>query len=98
MRHYGHTCSTVNKSLCGTNGVFSRDTPGLRDLSHSAPYIHNGQFDTLEDVIELYRTTSTLERARALRNGADELAGIALAPSDVSPLAAFLRSLNEDYQ
>jgi len=53
---------------------------------------------TLEDVIELYRTTSTLERPRALRNGADELAGIALAPSDVSPLAAFLRSLNEDYQ
>jgi cytochrome c peroxidase len=73
-------------------------TPGLRDLSHSAPYIHNGQFDTLEDVIELYRTTSTLERAHVLRNGADDLAGIALARSDVSPLVAFLRSLNEDYQ
>ena len=73
-------------------------TAGLRDLSHGEPYIHTGQFDTLEDVIEFYRTTSGLQRARALRNGAPELAGIALAPADVSALAAFLRSLNEDYQ
>lgn len=73
-------------------------TAGLRDLSHSAPYIHNGQFDTLDEVIELYRTTAALERARTLRNGADELAGIALAPGDVAVLVAFLRSLNEDYE
>jgi hypothetical protein len=76
--------------------------PSTRDLrrcyGHSATYLDNGQFDTLEDVIELYRATSTLERARTLRNGADELAGIALAPRDVSPMAAILRSLNEDYQ
>jgi cytochrome c peroxidase len=25
-------------------------TPGLRDLSHSAPYMHNGQFATLNDI------------------------------------------------
>jgi hypothetical protein len=87
---------------CAPSSLLSRTialfkTAGLRDLSHSAPYIHTGQFDTLEDVIELYRTTSSLHRAHALRNGADELAGIALAPGDRSPLVAFLRSLNEDY-
>jgi hypothetical protein len=73
-------------------------TPGLRDLGHSAPYMHNGQFDTLTDIITFYRDTSTLARTPgALRNGAPELQGIALLPADVTPLVAFLRSLNEDY-
>ena len=73
-------------------------TPGLRDLSHSAPYMHTGQFDTLDDIINFYRTTSDMLRANILRNGARELSGIALLPGDVSKLVAFLRSLNEDYE
>lgn len=74
-------------------------TPGLRDLSHSAPYMHNGQFDTVENVIAFYIGMSNLARAGTLRNGADPLQGIALQPAtDVAPLAAFLKSLNEDYQ
>ncbi|HEX5549938.1 MAG TPA: hypothetical protein VFX36_03840 [Nitrospira sp.] len=73
-------------------------TPGLRDLSHSAPYMHNGQFNTLNDIITFYRDTSTLARAGSLRNGAPELQGIALTAGDATPLVAFLRALNEDYQ
>ena len=74
-------------------------TPVLRDLSHSAPYMHNGQFDTLDDIITFYRDTSTLARTPgALRNGAPELQGIALLGSDATALVAFLKSLNEDYQ
>ena len=73
-------------------------TAGLRDLSHGAPYMHNGQFDTLNDVLDFYRTTSTLERQHKLRNGADDLAGLALVPGDIQPLVAFLKALNEDYQ
>jgi cytochrome c peroxidase len=73
-------------------------TPGLRDLSHSAPYLHDGGSDTLEDVVRFYRRASDLARAGELRNGAAPMAGIALSSEDVAPLAAFLRSLNEDYQ
>jgi hypothetical protein len=73
-------------------------TPGLRDLSHSAPYMHNGQLNTLDDIITFYRDTSTLARAGTLRNGAPELQGIALTAADSIPLEAFLRALNEDYQ
>jgi cytochrome c peroxidase len=73
-------------------------TPGLRDLSHSAPYMHDGAFDTLEDVIGFYRRASELARSGELRNGAAPIAEIVLAPEDVAPLAAFLRSLNEDYE
>jgi hypothetical protein len=73
-------------------------TPGLRDLGHSAPYMHNGQFATLKDIIDFYIRVSDQARAGTLRNGAMELQGIALIAGDIAPLVAFLRSLNEDYQ
>ena len=73
-------------------------TPGLRDLNHSAPYMHNGQFDTLSDIITFYQDISALARAGTLRNGASQLQGIALLAGDAASLVAFLRSLNEDYQ
>jgi cytochrome c peroxidase len=73
-------------------------TPGLRDLGHSNPYMHDGAFDSIEDVIAFYVQSSNAQRAGTLRNGAPELAGVELSPADVAPLAAFLRSLNEDYE
>jgi cytochrome c peroxidase len=77
-------------------GLFK--TSGLRDLGHSDPYLHTGRMDSLEDVITFYRNASSAQRAGLLRNGAHELAGIALGPNDVAPLAAFLRALDEDYR
>ena len=73
-------------------------TPGLRDLGHSAPYMHNGQFDRLNDIVQFYRDVSQQARAGSLRNGASQLQGIALIGNDMSPLVAFLESLNEDYE
>lgn len=74
-------------------------TPGLRDLSHSAPYMHTGKFDTLNDIIGFYVGVSNQARLGTLRNGANALRGIALIPlNDRDPLVAFLKSLNEDYQ
>lgn len=72
-------------------------TPGLRDLDHSAPFLHTGQASTLESVIFFYRFTSDLARDGEVRNGDPEMAKIFLSKSDRSPLVAFLRSLNEDY-
>ena len=73
-------------------------TPGLLDLSHSAPYMHTGRFDTLDDIIGFYRGVSAQARAGSLRNGASQLQGIALTAGDTASLVAFLKSLNEDYQ
>ena len=73
-------------------------TPGLRGLAFSDPYLHNGGKDTLEDVIRFYIRMSALARAGKLRNADPELSGILLDDDDVAPLAAFLRSLNEDYE
>jgi hypothetical protein len=73
-------------------------TPGLRDLADSAPYLHNGSKDTLEDVLEFYRVFSLNARDGTVRNAASESLGIALLTQDLPPLAAFLRALNEDYE
>ena len=73
-------------------------TPGLRDLGHSAPYMHNGQFDTVDEAVGFYLGTSNRARAGTLRNGINAVRGIALLPADIASLVAFLKSLNEDYQ
>ncbi len=73
-------------------------TPGLRDLGHSNPYMHNGQEDTLEDVINFYILVSNKARAGILRNGASQLVDIVIGNSDVAPLTKFIKSLNEDYE
>ena len=72
-------------------------TPGLRDLSHSAPYSHTGQVDTLEGVIKGYISNSQKARDGELRNGDPLLKRIALIEEDIASLIAFLLSLNEDY-
>ena len=77
-------------------GLFK--TPGLRDLGHSEPYLHTGRMDTLPQVIEFYRDAAIAQRAGTLRNGAEELGGIALGDQDIAPLVAFLEALDEDYR
>jgi len=73
-------------------------TPGLRDLDHSAPFTHTGEADELEDVIQQYIDNAELARAYKLRNGDPEMKDIKLQQSDIAPLKAFLKSLNEDYE
>jgi len=96
--HLPVACSTVNDSDLLNEAIARFKTPGLRDLSHSKPYMHNGQFDTLEDAVGFYLGSSSAERAGTLLNGVNALRGIALLPGDIAPLVAFLKSLNEDYQ
>ncbi|HWD91965.1 MAG TPA: hypothetical protein VG938_06415 [Verrucomicrobiae bacterium] len=72
-------------------------TPSVRDLGHSDPYLHTGRINSLEDVIRFYQTFSSKARAGGVRNADPELRNIFLDDSAIAPLAAFLRSLNEDY-
>jgi cytochrome c peroxidase len=72
-------------------------TSALRDLGQSAPYFHNGSAGSLEDVILFYQRISALVPAGQMRNAPPEFSAMRLSREDVAPLAAFLRSLNEDY-
>jgi cytochrome c peroxidase len=76
-------------------GLFK--TPNLRDLGSSEPYLHTGRMDTIEEVLGFYQNFSSLASTGAVRNAAVQLSGISLNNAAVAPLAAFLRSLDEDY-
>ena len=72
-------------------------TPTLRDLGHSQPYLHTGRMDSVEKVLDFYRHTALLAQAGQLRNADPNIAGISIDAQDSAALAAFLASLNEDY-
>lgn len=86
---------TSDEVLALTLGRFK--TPALRDLGQSAPYLHNGRLRTIEEVLEFYRRMSDLARAGSMRNAPKEYHSLHLQPGDIAPLAAFLRSLNENF-
>jgi cytochrome c peroxidase len=86
---------TPQKVLALTTAFFK--TPWVRDLGQSYPYFHSGAVGTIEEVLGFYITTSGLARSGKLRNASPELFAVHINYTDVAPLAAFLRSLNEDY-
>ena len=64
--------------------------PGLRHLSQTAPYMHNGSLPTVEAVVQHY---SQLDENRLHADGERILRRLALSPDEAADLAAFLRSL-----
>jgi cytochrome c peroxidase len=64
--------------------------PGLRGLSHTAPYMHDGSLAQIEDVVRHY---SDLDEDRLHADGQSILRRLDLDAGEVADLAAFLRSL-----
>ena len=95
QKFYRLTLDTTASVLPFTIGLFK--TPTVRDLSSSEPYFHTGRMDTIEGVINFYENFSAKARSGLVRNGDPQLSGIFIDTNAVVPLAAFLRSLNEDY-
>jgi hypothetical protein len=90
------SCPETNTELLDRSvAVFATRT--LRDLGQESPYMHNGQFDTLTDVLKFYQQASALARTGQLRNADPRMQNIALNNADLADLTAFLGALNEDY-
>lgn len=90
-----HECSTTNLL---NNTIAAFKTPVLRDLGHSNPYMHSGQFLDLPQAVRFYITSSALAKNNNLRNTEQNLKDINFTEKDVAPLVSFLKSLNEDYE
>ena len=67
--------------------------PGLRDVSRTAPYMHNGSIQTLEAVIDHY---SEINEDRLHADGERILRPLNLSDRQKDDLLAFLRSLGSD--
>ena len=74
------------------SGLFR--TPTLRNVALSAPYMHDGRFQTLEEVIDHYNSggvaSSTIDPFMKYTTG-----GLSLAPSQKADLLAFLHTLTD---
>ena len=76
----------------GDAGKFS--TPSLRNVAATAPYMHDGRFATLEEVVDHY--TSGIHPSSTLDpNLAKHAGGIPLKPEDKAALIAFLKTLTD---
>ena len=69
-------------------------TPTLRNVARTAPYMHQGQFATLTDVVRYY---STLEQAMPAGHHSETiLQPLHLSEGEISDLVAFLESLTDE--
>jgi len=66
--------------------------PGLRNLAHTAPYMHDGSLATLREVLRHY---SELDQNRLHADGEAILVPLRLSEQETAELLAFLDSLNE---
>jgi cytochrome c peroxidase len=69
-------------------------TPSLRNVAKSAPYMHQGQFATLREVLEFYSTRAGTSDLGA--NGEKILKPLKLSPAEIDDLLAFLESLTDE--
>lgn len=83
----------------GFEDKFAFRTPTLRNLRYTAPYMHNGEMKTLQQVLEFYQDISmgknrnpTVPNA-LLDTLVDELA---LSMRDMAPIISFFNTLNDD--
>ena len=68
-------------------------TPSLRGVADTAPYMHDGRFTTLEEVVRFY---DTREGAAPLGHPTTLLQPLGLTEREIADLVAFLGSLTHD--
>ncbi len=69
-------------------------TPGLRNVAVTAPYMHNGMFATLEDVVEYYNEPSRFV-SNAENTDKALLKPLGLTAREKKDLVAFLKTLTD---
>jgi len=69
-------------------------TPGLRNIALTAPYMHNGMFKTLEEVVDYYSNTNRIV-PDALNKEASLQKPIKFTDRDKKDLVAFLKTLSD---
>lgn len=80
------------------NGQFR--TSSLRNIAVTAPYMHNGVFNTLEEVIDFYNTRDTgFSEAPEVSENIDQdgrIGELGLTENEISDLISFLNTLTDE--
>ena len=76
--------------------------PTLRNIALTAPYMHNGVFSTLKEVVDFYNTRDVdkkWDKPEIEQNvNTEELGDLKLTDQEVDDLVAFLKVLTDGYQ
>lgn len=90
-----------DRGVGGVTGDPRRDNqfkpPTLRNVALTAPYMHDGRFATLEEVVDFYDhgITATPNLHPALRDADGQPLRLGLSPADRAALVAFLGTLTD---
>lgn len=71
-------------------------TGSLRNITHTAPYMHNGVFKTLDEVLEFYNSGGGVGKKFIIHNQTLSSDSLKLNETEKQQLLAFLRSLDEN--
>lgn len=75
---------------------FAFKTPTLRNVAATAPYMHNGVFQTLEEVVEFYNDGGAAGRNKHLENQTLPPDALKLSAKEKKALVAFLHTLTDE--
>jgi cytochrome c peroxidase len=79
-----------------SNDIGKFMTPSLRNIALTGPYMHDGRFSTLEEVIEHYNTgVKRSDYLDPVMTKIGKERGLRLNPQDKADLLAFLRALTD---
>lgn len=98
--------SYLDIGLGKTTGDKTRDgkfkVPTLRNIEITAPYMHNGVFKTLKEVVDFYNTRDTRKDWGAPEVAAnvntEELGDLKLTDQEVEDIVAFMKTLTDGYK
>ena len=93
-RNNGLDARTVDEGA--GNGRFK--APSLRNIAVRAPYMHDGRFSTLREVVEFYNSSVQAhpDLDLVLRTRAGEPRRLGLDDADIDALVAFLETLTDE--
>ena len=78
----------------GLNNAFLFRTPTLRNVTLTAPYMHNGKHATLEEVMDYYNHGET--ENSAIPNIDPKLRALSLDKNEIDAIIAFMKGLTDD--
>lgn len=70
-------------------------TPTLRNVAVTAPYMHNGVYSTLEEVVDFYNKGGGVGLGIAVENQTLPSDELELTPKEVKDLVAFMKTLTD---
>ena len=77
----------------GAEGRYAFRTASLRNLRFTAPYMHSGIFNTLEDVLEFY---DDVDNGGGRRGGRNNDRNVNVSREELDPLLRQLRGVDDD--